>query len=1496
MTIRKFCSIATFFIVVATVGFIVADLAAAQEPLPNLAKGTEPTPDLSDQKEITSSLINQIDPTLLYKIEPQLLKQALTSVDRSAPFIVYLNTQTDVAAAADAASVNLGAQNQPNEIDKRRAIVGALKQTARTTQFGVIQTLQQTAGLSGQSLTGTKIKPLWIVNAVAASGSFDMILRLAARPDVKIVRLDKQVSLERPTKAQNVARLPRDGNQISDQSAVEWGVEKIRADLVHDALGINGTGVVVANIDTGVDWFHPALQANYRGYRGTGKLPLHAGNWYDATGEGTTYPVDGDGHGTHTIGTIVGSSGIGVAPGAQWIAIRAFDSSGNAFNSWIHEAFQWALAPNDDPALAPDIVNNSWGNDNGFITEFEADIEALLNAGIYPVFSAGNAGPEAKTVGSPASLDIAFAVGATANNDDITNFSSRGPSPWGKTKPDVSAPGKSIRSTLPGGAYGELSGTSMAAPHVSGLAALLLEAAPTLNNDPAAIANAITSTAIALSAPTPNNDYGWGRVDAYNAVMSVASIGRLQGVVRGNGSLLSKASLHIVPRDGQPTITTLSDANGSYSQGLAAGLYDVTAFAFGYESQTEFGVAVNTGSTTTHNFDLVAKPTGALIGTVKEKTNPAVSLAATVTVEGTSISTTSDPSQNGGYSLTLPIGVYTVTVTAPNHRIAKEINITVNDGATVTRDFLLDSAPSILLVDSGRWYQESQISYYQQALTDALYPFDTWEISDVTNLAASIPSTNTLTSYDIVIWSSPFDSPGYIGADDEIVGYLDNGGKLLLSGQDIAYFDGGGSLFKRRYFASHLKAVFKNDKAESEAVAGVADEPFDGLSFSIVGGDGANNQITPDVIEIIDSDFAGPLLTYSDEDLAGLHVGLCVPYRAVYLPFGLEGISSRTDRRDVMGRAIGWLTEAPAPVGIELSPVEDVRVGNFGVTISHTARLRNTGTSSDIYSLAVSAGAPYNWAKSGTPTTVNLKSCEAQEISLNVTVPAANTWHISDTFTISAQSTNNTTVSKTVTRTSKTPAPVLLVDDDRWYSFAEEFKESLAANGIPYDYWLVPKSWGGPVPPSPPLKTLEMYPITVWYTAYDWFQPLTPTEEDRLVSYLEGGGRLFLSSQDFLYKHLQDHDDDYSPFAQDYLGVLTHTEDYSSTLVSGEPNSLVGPNLGPYNLTFPPGYQNYSDALSPTTSARAATRGQDDQINGLTNAGAGASGRQWHTNFFAWGPELLTADERARLMQRSVGWLSWLGSSTVTPNVSASLDGQIIEYTAIITNNGWADLSTTHFTATFPAELNPGAASSELLLSQGNFVWSGPIAKNERKIFTYTATISGSLPLGTTVSQTSWLGYPDHNILFDRVASVHVNFPDLTGSSFDVTPTQGVDAGDKLNYTLTLRNDGLVDAPIVTATNTLPHMLEFDAVGSPTQGNLIAAGRSLTWTTSLAKDEVATMTYSAVISYQSSLPIENIVRVDSGVGKPLVLKARTSFKAYPMYFPLILKQCCRTED
>ncbi|HLN65043.1 MAG TPA: S8 family serine peptidase, partial [Symbiobacteriaceae bacterium] len=317
-------------------------------------------------------------------------------------------------------------------------------------------------------------------------------------------------------------------------------------------LGIDGTGIVVANLDTGVDGTHPALARKWRGADGSD--PIYS--WFDAVNNRNTAPYDDHDHGTHTMGTIVGSdeSGtnqIGVAPGARWIAAKILNANGSGTDVDILEAGQWLLAPGGDPSKAPDVVSNSWGGGPGMDEWFRQTVAAWRAAGIVPVFANGNDGPGAGTVASPGNYPESIGVGATDSNDMVAGFSSRGPSPYGETKPEISAPGAGIRSAVPGGGYqGGWSGTSMATPHVAGVAALLLQANASLTPDD--IEQIMTATATPRTdsqyTTVPNNGYGYGIVNAFDAVSSVLTgRGTIAGRVVTSGDDLEPAVITHTP-------------------------------------------------------------------------------------------------------------------------------------------------------------------------------------------------------------------------------------------------------------------------------------------------------------------------------------------------------------------------------------------------------------------------------------------------------------------------------------------------------------------------------------------------------------------------------------------------------------------------------------------------------------------------------------------------------------------------------------------------------------------------------------------------------------------------------------------------------------------------------------------------------------------------------------------------------------------------------------
>jgi len=323
---------------------------------------------------------------------------------------------------------------------------------------------------------------------------------------------------------------------------VEWNIERVGAPAVWD-MGIDGTGVVVASIDTGAQFDHPGLAANYRGYdAATGEVD-HTYSFYDAV-NGQEAAYDDHGHGTHVTGTMVGaepdgSNQVGVAPGAQWIAVKGLNAAGGGSDANLIAGAEWLLAPGGDITKAPDVVNNSWGGGPGMDEWYRDVVIAWRTAGIFPEFSAGNGTPTPGSVAAPSNYPESFATGATDINDALANFSLVGPSPYGEIKPEISAPGVNIRSTVPGGGYeGGWNGTSMAGPAVSGVVALLLQADASLSIDQ--LEEVLTSTATPLTnsqyTEVPNHGFGYGLVNAYDAVNTVADgLGTLNGQVTKEG-------------------------------------------------------------------------------------------------------------------------------------------------------------------------------------------------------------------------------------------------------------------------------------------------------------------------------------------------------------------------------------------------------------------------------------------------------------------------------------------------------------------------------------------------------------------------------------------------------------------------------------------------------------------------------------------------------------------------------------------------------------------------------------------------------------------------------------------------------------------------------------------------------------------------------------------------------------------------------------------------
>ena len=451
-------------------------------------------------------------------------------------------------------------------------------------------------------------RSFFVVNAVAADLTSRMAMDLAKRQEVIRIVADtpwKGIEEPKPDGPVTISGLP-------------WGLSDIGADRVWAEYGVHGEGVTVATNDTGVDWTHLALKPHYRGWDGT--QADHDYNWHDSV-QHMPAPYDDHGHGTHVTGIMVGNDGngtiVGVAYGAKWVGCKNMDSNGVGSPSRYIECYQWLLAPTDSngdnprPDLAPDVVNNSWtcppseGCTEDKLGVLRPAMDALLAAGIFQANAAGNYGSACSSIiGPPPVYPEGFDVGAYDSSHSLAFFSSRGPITFegGEyVKPDLAAPGVEVRSSLPGGMFASWNGTSMATPHVAGTVALLWSAKPSMRGNIPLTVKVLEETATHVASnrcgpafgSVPNNDWGWGRLNAYAAVTAALSDGTVHGVVGDQGgNPLYGATLVFSDDWAHAAFTTTTDVSGVFTATLPTGTYEMTASRSGYHARSEGNVMV----------------------------------------------------------------------------------------------------------------------------------------------------------------------------------------------------------------------------------------------------------------------------------------------------------------------------------------------------------------------------------------------------------------------------------------------------------------------------------------------------------------------------------------------------------------------------------------------------------------------------------------------------------------------------------------------------------------------------------------------------------------------------------------------------------------------------------------------------------------------------------------------------------------------------------------
>ncbi|MFD3561719.1 S8 family serine peptidase [Streptomyces sp. NPDC058686] len=610
-----------------------------------------------------------------------------------ATFYVTLKDQADLS----------GAKKQKTHAKKAKAAYQELRAHADDSQASLKSFLDK-----------KKVghKDYWIANTIQVTGDEDLVDELAKRSDVASIVKARKYKLDAIETSDAKVAKSRTASAKTESSAEgddtpEWGVSDIKADQVWDQYQDRGEGIVVASVDSGVQYDHPDLVQQYRGNNGDGTF-TNDYNFYDASGEcPTTAPCDSQGHGTHTMGTMVAKNGIGVAPNAKWMAAKACDSSGYCYDDQLLAAGQWILAPTDHngqnprPDLAPNIVNNSWGSKDTGTTFYSDILNAWNSAGIFEAFAAGNDGDgvTCSTTHPPGSQAASYGVGAYDSSGKIAEFSGFGPSPTdGSAKPNISAPGVDIESTWPGSSYNTEKGTSMATPHVAGAVALLWSAAPSLIGDIDGTrellgegARDVDDTHCGGTAGA-NNVWGEGKLDILSSIDKAPhTAATVTGKVtdKATGAALNNITVRATDAAGSVrTITTGTD--GTYRLPLAPGTYSFAFSGYGYTHGSATDVTLTAQQSYTQDITLTAVPSHKISGTVLDVSGKALA-GATVELSGTPLDAVTTDAKGkytfakvseGSYSVTVkpaaPVlcnGVYNGSATVASTDLTKDVQV-----------------------------------------------------------------------------------------------------------------------------------------------------------------------------------------------------------------------------------------------------------------------------------------------------------------------------------------------------------------------------------------------------------------------------------------------------------------------------------------------------------------------------------------------------------------------------------------------------------------------------------------------------------------------------------------------------------------------------------------------------------------------------------------------------------------------------------------------------
>jgi hypothetical protein len=726
----------------------------------------------------------------------------------------------------------------------KRDIADYLRNVAEESQRGILEDLKRSPKKDVLFFQG-----YWVNGMIRAKLRKSKLLELLERPDIEYVELEA-----RPL-------LMEKGIEGSSRS-LEWNIERVQVEPIW-RLGFMGQGVIVGHMDTGFDPDHPALQGKWTGY------------WYDI--DGVPYPYDNTGHGTHTLGTILGGDGpgpsekdVGVAPLASFVSARAFTFG----NPDVIPVFQWFASLVADSGVPIRVINNSWGVCEPHSTYYWNAVLTWRALGIIPVFAIGNAPncglpeppPEGYTI-VPGNYPTVIGVGATHINDEIAIFSLRGPAPyeypwsdttlwcnpdWNYIKPDISAPGVYVLSSVPGGGYDYYDGTSMATPHVTGAVAILLSIDSTL--DYCDVYNLLIENTYQPEEgePYPNNSYGWGILNVKKAAFSL---------LKRQYCFLKSINYEFLD-DG--------DGDGRPDPGEEVEFFLTILDSLGWRDADSLTVTIRTDDSTLLLTDSIwvvgSLPAG---DTIRNSEHP---FAFQVLYPA-------DPHLSR---------IFIVYSSSPRALIKAD-----------TFQFIVGQPPLLVVDEDGG---DTLETYYFTTLDSLNALYDHWDINE-----KGIPSLHGprgLLSYKTILWFTGSNSNCLTQEEiDTLTLALENGVNLLLSSQYV-----GEVLGDDPFVSNYLKAQILSNMVFGGYVDGVEGDPFtSGLSFNLFGHGGANNATSCD--EISPQEDAHLALIYrTSESGAGLwYEGT---YRLFYLAFPIESINEYatgySSREDLLCPLLNW--------------------------------------------------------------------------------------------------------------------------------------------------------------------------------------------------------------------------------------------------------------------------------------------------------------------------------------------------------------------------------------------------------------------------------------------------------------------------------------------------------------------------------------------------------------------------------------------------------------